>query len=207
MEPMLRYVLADHLRLAVHGAILFAVGLFIGVPVLRYRVRALQWPAMRAFRIVIGLMGHRPGLFRMASVIWLFNSAVMFLYMASGVHPLLPKLFGIWTGLNVLVVASQAGRAGEPGFAEFSGAAPGQWRTPPGLAMGCGLLVLLIELPCLWYALGMGLSMGAEVAAGAGYLACLGPRAEAFLGVLVPMLFVSAAAEAVAVRGGEAREV
>ena len=141
----------------------------------------------------------------MAVVIWLFNSTVMFLCMASGLHALLPKVLGIWTGLNVGVLAAVAGQADHPGFHLPTGG-DAQWRPSPRVALACGLLVVALELPCFWYALGMGMSLAGQVGAGAGYFSALQPRALAYACLILPALLVSAAAESVAIRGGTAAD-
>lgn len=197
---MIEYVLVGHLRPALHAAILFAVGLLIAVPVTRYRLTFLAWPALQVLRLVMWLMGERPSLLRVAAIIWLFNSDAMLIYMASGFHPMLPKVFALWTGLNIGVVMARMSADDDSVFGGLGQVAPGQWLPPKGLALGCGVLVLMLELPCFWYALGMGMSMGWQVQAGGGYLASLGPRATAYLCLIVPTLLVSAIAESIAIR-------
>ena len=197
----LDYVLVRHFWLAVHALILFAVGLFVAVPVVRYRLTAIERLPLGMLRLVARLIGEGPALWRTAAVIWLFNSSVMFVGMASGVHPMLPKVFGIWTGLNVGVAAAHAGREDDPLPGLLGRAGGGQWRPPQGLVIACGAVVLALELPCFWYALAMGMSMGWKVQAGGiAYLDSLAPRALAYLTTIVPALLVSAVAEAVALR-------
>ena len=201
---MLEYVFRDHMQLAIHAALLFAVGAFAAWPIVHYRLWALAWPALAVFRLVLRLLGRSPSLARTTAVIFGFNGVAIFLYMAAGFHPLLPKLFAIWTGINVCVVAAMAG---EEGLMESSRPAPGQWVPPPRLGALCGLVVLLLELPCFWYALAMGMSMGHAVQSGeASYADALAARAGAYAAVILPMLLLSAVAESVTVRGAGARE-
>jgi len=201
---MLDFVFRDHLRLALDAALLFGVGLFAAYPVVRYRLRAPAAVPLAALRLVARLMGRSPGLVRMAAVIWAFNSVVMFLDMASGFHPMLPKVLGMWTGLNVGIMIGLAPR--EKVFLPPQRPAAGQWVPSPPLAGSCALLVLLLELPCFFFAVAMGLSMGHAVQSGAaGYAAALSVRARAYFSVIVPVLLASALAEAGAIRGAAAR--
>jgi hypothetical protein len=195
-------LVSAHVELALHAALLFAVGLFTAWPVVRYRWTAVARPALSVFRAVLRLMGPSPSIARMAAVIFGFNATAIFLYMASGFHPMLPKVFGIWTGLNVAVIGAMAAR--EPADA-LGRPRPGQWRPPAWLALPCGLLVLALELPCFWVSLALGMSMGHAVQGGAPYLRALAPRAAAYACVIAPALVVSALAEAVAIRGAARR--
>jgi len=202
---MLRFLLADHLWLAGHAMLLFVVGLFVSWPVVHYRVRAVEALPLWIVRRVLQLFGASPSIGRMALVIGCFNSLAIFIYMASGfISPLLPKLFGIWTGLNVGIVAA-GGRRQESRLLEH-GPQPGQWVPPRSLVGACGLVVLALELPCFWFAIGMGISLGHAVAGGADHLAALALRARAYACAIVPALFLSALAESVAIRGASAAE-
>jgi hypothetical protein len=196
---MLDFVFRTHLRLALHAALLFAVGIFVSFPIVRYRLRALAWPAAQAFRLIVWLIGQSPGIPRMAAVIFLFNTIAMFVYMASGFHPLLPKVFGIWTGLNIGVILSMA-REGR--LEERTRPTGKQWRPPPRLSEICGIAVLAVELPCFWFSIAMGIGMGHAVQAGTQpYWAALGTRATAYFAVIAPLLLCSAIAETIAIRG------
>lgn len=199
---MLEFVLREHFRLAAHAALLFAVGLFVSWPVIRYRLRGVALVPLAVFRVVLKLIGPAPSIARTAAVVFCFNGAVMFLCMASGFHPLPPKLLGIWTGLNIGVITGLARQ--EPLMAA-GGSGPGRWAPPRWLTALCSLAVLTLELPCFWLALAMGMSMGHAVQAGTqSYLEALTPRAGAYGAVILPALLLSAVAEAVAVRGSSA---
>ncbi len=203
MTSLARFIFVDHFGLAVDSAILLAVGLFISIPAAGYRIRILQWIPMRIMRLVWRMMGERGGLLRTAGVIWVFNSTVMFLYMAGGFHPLLPKIFAIWTGLNIGIVIAGSRRElqeGGPGFP--APAAPGSRRTSRLLTGVCAVMVPLLELPCFFYSIAMGMRMGAEVSwGGVGYTDALRERAVAYAVLIVPLLLISAVAEAIAIRG------
>ncbi len=208
MITPIRYILVEHFSLAVDGAILLAVGLFAAVPVVKYRLTALQWVPLRMMDIAMRLIGDPVRLLRVTLVIWLFNSAVMFVYMASGFHPLPPKIFAIWTGLNIGVVLAHAGReTPEPGLCRRPPVPSGGWRPPRPLTVLCALMVPALELPCFFYAIALGMRMGAEVAwGGVSYTEALAHRASAFASVIVPVLLVSAFAEAIAIGGGAPEE-
>jgi len=200
---MLEFVLVDHLRLALDAALLFAVGLFVSWPVVHYRLKAIARLPLAVFRLVLGLIGRSPGIPRMAGAIWGFNSVAIFVYMASGCHPLLPKLFGIWVGMNIGIIMGMAPHAED--LLQAGMAAPGQWVPPPLLSTVSGALVLVLELPCFWFAIAMGIRMGQAVQSGQPYLSALAPRATAYVCVIVPVLAFSAVCEAVAIRGSAGR--
>jgi len=188
-----------HGRLILHAALLFCVGLFAAAPVVRFRMRTVAWPALVVFRLILRLAGTSPGIVRLAAVIFGFNAPAMFLYMASGFHPMLPKIFGIWTGMNIAAVSAFVTRGIEPLPPMLRTEA--QWAPPSHLTSACSLLVLGLELPCFWLAIAMGMGMGNEVLGGTSYAAALAPRAVAYCALVVPTLLVSAIAEAIAVRG------
>ncbi|MFO7958282.1 MAG: stage II sporulation protein M [Candidatus Brocadiia bacterium] len=196
---MLHFVVVRHFRLAVHALLLFLVGMFIAWPVIRYKLRFIVRPAEAVLRFVTHLMGQSPGIPRMAAVIFGYNATAIFIYMASGFHPLLPKVFGVWTGLNIAVLMGMVQREGE--IMDVFRRTPGQWTPPPRLTGLCGLLVLLLELPCFWFSIAMGISLGHAVQGGQGYLPALAMRAQAYVSVIAPVLLVSAVSEAVAIRG------
>jgi hypothetical protein len=195
----LHFIFIRHLWLALDAAILFAVGLFVAVPVVRYRLGAVKWLPLRLFRLVVRLMGEG-GIARTALVIWLFNSVAIFIYMAGGFHPLVPKLFAIWTGLNIAVLTGGIEREEDPILSRLSARPDDAWRLPRWILLICGLLVLVLELPCFWFAIAMGIRMGHRVQAGSSYGVELAHRGAAYATVIVPLLLLSAIAEAIAIR-------
>ncbi len=197
---MLEFVFRDHLRLAVHALVLFVAGLLLAVPVLRWRVRVLILPARGLMRFALGLMGRAPGIARGAGVIFAHNAAVMFLCVASGFHPMLPAILTVWTGINIGVLVKAGDDA--PGLLKALQGPPDGWKPGPRLTALAGLLVPLIELPCFWFSAAMGMGMGQRIQAGAAlYAEALAERAAAYACVILPLLLVSAVAEAVAIRG------
>ncbi len=197
---MLEFVFIEHFRQAVQAFLLFVIGLLLSWPVVRYGLRIIAWPARTIMRTVLRLMGPSPSIPRIAGVIFAYNAVAVFVYMASGWHSLFPKVFAFWTGLNIGVLMGTMHR--QPGSVQTLDPSGAQWRPTRRLTLVCGLLVLLLELPCFWFAVGMGIEMGHLVQAGqVAYTAALSARAEAYAAVILPLLLVSAASEAVAIRG------
>ena len=201
MRELAHFVLCLHWQTALGAAALFGLGLALSLPVSLLRLKFAEWLPVHVLRAVLRLMGPRPGLARLTAVIWTFNAVAMFVYMAGGFHPLLPTVFAVWTGLNIGLLLARERRGERDTFRRLA-RPPGDWTPSPLLALVCGVLVLVLELPSFWYAIAMGISMGRHVQGGADYLAELGPRAWAYVRLIVPVLLVSAAAEAVAVRAG-----
>lgn len=199
MSEHLRFIFADHFWAALDALILFAVGMFAAVPVVRYRVKAVKWLPLKLFRLVVRLIGDG-GIPRTAAVIWAFNSVSIFIYMASGFHPLLPKLFAIWTGLNVAVLMFGIDREEDPVLSRLVRPPENRWQASPGVLLLCSGLVLAVELPCFWFAIGMGIRMGQLLQTNASYWGQLLRRGTAYGTVIVPLLLLSAIAEAIAIR-------
>ncbi len=202
---MFEFVFRQHFGDALYTALLFGFGLFLSYAVVRLRIDWLAAGPLAVFRFVLRLMGWAPSVARIAAVIWAFNTVAIFLYMATGWHPLLPKIICVLTGMNI-GVAMGLGPADHDLMQRTFGVQKGQWR-PPQTATGiCGLMVLLLELPAFWYAIALGMSMGRTVQAGqASYAQALLVRTGAYLALLVPMLLASAICEAIAIRGAAAR--
>ncbi|MDP6107701.1 MAG: hypothetical protein QGI33_04615, partial [Candidatus Brocadiia bacterium] len=149
MRETLEYVLLGHWRPTAQAAALFGLGLALSLPLSRLRVRALEWLPVQALRLVLRLMGPCPGLARMTAVIWGFNATAIFVYMASGFQPLLPKVFALWTGLNIGLVLAVSRRESEGVLWGLERPRDG-WVPPTWVAATCGMLVVLLELPCFW---------------------------------------------------------
>ncbi len=209
MVELARYILVDHFHSAIDSALLLVAGLFVSVPVVKYRLGFVQWLPLGLMHLVARMMGRSNDLLRTSLIIWLFNSSVMFLYMAAGFHPLLPKVFGIWTGLNIGVVVAHSHRETRDGgqSLRLPGAGADAWRPSRPLVAVCGAAVLVLELPCFFYAIALGMRMGAEVAwGGVAYTDAFPRRALAYGAIIVPVLLISAIAESVAIRGGVPEE-
>ena len=204
MISLFSFVFVQHFGLACGAALLFLVGVLLAFPVVKHDSTRLTWLPLILFRLVRRMLGTRPGMTRLWSLIFGFNGTVMLLYMASGVHPGIPAAISILTGYNIaviLLVAAEAEDLDGLAFSTASGWKPGKW-----VAGICGLAVLLLELPCFWYAIAMGVGMGRAVAEGrAGYTQALATRADAYIHLILPVLLVSAVCEVIAIRGMEER--
>jgi len=199
---VIAFVLAQHFWPACEAALLFLLGALLAWPLLKTAPGLLSWFPRLVLGLVRKLIGARPGIGRMTVVIWGFNGTAMFLYMAAGFRPWLPEAVAVLTGFNIAAVMLWTAGGGE--ILEEPAAGDG-WVPGKALAGLCGLTVLLLELPCFWYAVGMGIRLGREVASGSvpyGQGLCI--RAQAYAVVILPALLVSALCEAVAIRGMQA---
>jgi uncharacterized membrane protein SpoIIM required for sporulation len=64
----------------------------------------------------------------------------------------------------------------------------------------------MLELPCFWLSVGMGIGLGRALSVPGAYNAAnirqqLAPRIDAYWMIIVPILLVSAIAETIAIRG------
>jgi len=194
------FVFVDHFGLACGAALLFLVGVLLAFPVVKYGSPRLTWLPLTLFRMVRRLLGTNPGMTRLWSLIFGFNGTVMLLYMASGVHPGIPAAISILTGYNIAVILLLAGESEDSdglALSHASGWKPGKW-----VAGICGLAVLLLELPCFWYSIAMGIRLGQEiVACRTSYVEGIAVLLHAYVLLILPILLVSAVCEAIAIRG------
>ncbi len=194
------FVFVQHFGLAVGAALLSLVGVLLAFPVVNYGSARLTWLPLTLCRMVRRMLGARPGMTWLWSLIFGFNGTVMLLYMASGVHPGIPAAISILTGYNLAVILLLAGETEDLDGLAISPATrlkPARW-----VASLCGLAVILLELPCFWYSIAMGIRLGQEVMAGrTGYLQGMAIRIHAYVLLILPALLVSAVCEAIAIRG------
>ncbi len=194
------FVFVQHFGLACEAALLFLVGVLLAFPVVKLGSPRLTWLPLILFRMVRRMLGTHPGMTRLWSLIFGFNGTVMLLYMASGVHPGIPAAISILTGYNIAVILLVAAKAEDlDGLAvsPVSGWKPGKW-----VAGICGLAVLLLELPCFWYSIAMGIRLGQAIVAGqTSYVEGITVRLHAYVLLILPTLLVSAVCEAIAIRG------
>ena len=202
---------------ALYGMIAFILGAASAWIVIRWEVEPLERFALWLLKCVTWLVGQHPTMFRLFVIIWGFNSTAMFVYLCTGVWVVMPALVCFLTGMNlaIIFVRGPAAAEGVPLMAGPAAGTPGV-EEGSGLSVGpllCGLLVVLLELPAFWYSIGMGISLGhfvqehfsvAEIVLlrlrSPGFIEALTQRATAYLHVIVPLLAVSALAEAYAVR-------
>jgi hypothetical protein len=194
---LLSFVLREHFGLAVMAALLFLVGALFALPVVKLGSARWTWLPLALFRMVLRILGTHPGVTRLWSVIFAFNGILMLLYMASGFHPAFPAAIAVWTGYNLAVILFVAGDAEDLALFSDGHGKPAKW-----IAGLCGTAVILLELPCFWYSIAMGIRLGQEIAAGrTGYLQGITVRIHAYAFIILPLLLLSAVCEAVAIRG------
>ena len=113
----------------------------------------------------------------------------------------MPAVLAFATALNVALASW---------FAQREIRLDGVRRQPLGsLARVCGIVTFLLELPCFWYAIAIGLRMKASIPGlwrgeGSGDIWL---RVRAYVIVILPLLAVSALAEAYAVTQSLARQI
>lgn len=189
----------NSLRLVLHhtpqagiAALLFIAGVLSAVPVLRWRVEFL----LRMPRSFAGwlreIMDKRPSVLRLAAFIFSFNGTAILCYMLTGVLPGLPYVVAFWTGLNVALAGLLVRETGAPDVVARS---PTRWERL------CGILTFVLELPCFWYALGLGMTIRLGFSRGVRDLdwTSLADRVWAYALVILPVLALSALVEAYAV--------
>lgn len=201
---------------ALYGMIAFILGAASAWIVIHWEVEPLERFALWLLKCVTWLVGQRPTMLRLFVIIWGFNSAAMFVYMCTGVWVVMPALVCFLTGMNLAIIFVRGPTV--EGATLMAGPAAGITGVEdgPALSVGpllCGLLVVLLELPAFWYSIGMGISLGHFVQehfsladiilfrlSSPDFNDALSQRATAYLQVIVPVLCVSALAEAYAVR-------
>ena len=194
------FVFIDHFGLACGAALLFLAGALLAFPGVKSGSPVWTWLPMVLFRMVRRMLGTRPGTTRLALLIFGFNGTVMLLYMATGVHPGFPAAISVLTGYNIAVILLLAGETEDLDVPAVS-AGPG-WQPNKWVAAICGLAVLILELPCFWYSIAMGIRLGQEILAGqTSYAAGIPGRLHAYALLVLPILFVSAVCEAMAIKG------
>ena len=198
MPGVMRYIglikfILSHTWLAAAATLLFAAGAMCAMPVLRWRIRPLlilpEWLALRLQSIIEAT----PSVVGLGLFIFAFNGSAMFLYMLTGVLPGMPALIVFLTGLHVALAALISQRRGpQP---------PAAPRHLPALARTCAGLTFLLELPCFWYTMAMSWTLRAGMTGEWQRVTmnAIRERATAYLLVILPVLAVSALAEAYAV--------
>jgi hypothetical protein len=191
------FVFQEHFGLALRAALLFLVGALFAFPAVKFGSARWTWLPLALLRTVLRMLGKHPGMTRLASVIFGCNGTLMFLYMASGVHPAFPAAISVWTGYNLAVILFVAGETNDPALSADDPRKPAKW-----IAGLCGAAVVILELPCFWYSIAMGIGLGQEVTADrTDYLQGIAVRIHAYACIILPLLLLSASCEAVAIRG------
>jgi hypothetical protein len=174
------------------------IGAGSAVFVVRGDVRFLIAFPVWLLRKLMRYLRGGPAVAEVFLVIFLFNGTAMFVYLMSGAIPFLPHAIVFMTGMNVAVAGLKSGEI----LGEEEKAPEGEidrvvTDTRNGLAVldplsaVCSLLVVLLELPCFWFTMAL--------SAAPGFVGEMRPRIMAYVSVILPLLAVSALAEAYAV--------
>jgi Stage II sporulation protein M len=197
---LLSFVFVQHFGLACGAALLFLVGALLALPISKRGPGILTRLPMMLFRWVRRMLGEDPSIARMCTVIFGFNGAAMFLYMATGIHPAVPAVISLMTGYNIAVILLLSGEV--KALDGLRGSSPARWIPGRWLTSLCGLAVLFLELPCFWYSIAMGIRLGLEVTdCQTSYAQGIAIRFHAYVLLILPVLFVSALCESIAIRG------
>jgi hypothetical protein len=199
MNPI-AYLFIDHFLSACKAALYFLLGALAVIPLIRWYPTVCRKACGRLLRFIEKLFGPNPGLFRIAATIFLFNGTAMFIYLSTGAHPLVPSLIAVTTGFTLTLCFSLPQEA-ESLFG-FKTAGPDDWIPSGPLAIAGGVATALIELPCFFYSIGMGITLGQDVSHDqVTYLSGLQTRATVYVTIVLPLLLVSAICETIAIQG------
>jgi hypothetical protein len=175
------------------SALLFLAGAACATPVYRRRVEWLisfpRWVALK----LRGIRERKPSVPALGLFIFAFNGVAMLVYMLLGIIPGMAALITFLTGLNVILIGLIA--------REIPSDETAPRGTPPVSIRICGLLTLLLELPCFWFTMGMTLWTKPRIfdMLHSGDFSEIRTRVTAYLMIILPILFVSAMVEAYAV--------
>jgi len=174
------------------AAVLFFIGALLAPIVYSRRMETFiafpRW-LMRKLRSFIA---EEPSIPQLALLIFAFNGSAILLYMLSGVVPGVPLLIALGTGLNVAL-------AGFLAHEERPATGPAARPLPFSVRL-CAALTFLLELPCFWYAIGMGFRMPTALdLLHGGDPNAIARRVSAYVMFILPTLLVSATVESYAV--------
>jgi hypothetical protein len=192
MLESVKFVL-HHTLYASLAAMLFAAGMGCATPVYQRRMeRLLSFPRWVALKLR-GIREKKPSVPALGLFIFAFNGVAMLVYMLLGIIPGMGAVISFFTGLNVILIGLLAREIPSDGDTP---------RRPPPISVRiCGLMTLLLELPCFWYTMGMTLWMTPSLFAmwRSADWSPIAQRVTAYLTIILPILFVSAMVEAYAV--------
>jgi len=188
------------------GAALWALGVFTCGFVLAFVVVRLDVASLLVLpRLLLRLARKylRPDLnpVLLFAFIFGFNAAAIFCYMLSGGLVFLPIVFDLFTGLNVGAIMLIDAR--EPADEVAPRGADGPPMPARAWVGFLSIFVVVAELGAFWLAIGMGMKLGHRMQADfswATFVREAGPRVFAYVFVLVPILAMSAAAEAAVIK-------
>ncbi len=201
------HLLWEHLGPAGIAALVFFVGLGSAWIVVRYRLDFLARFPLWLLGKVSSLFNRHPHVGFMFLFIFLFNGTVMFFYMLSGVVVGLPAAIDFLIGMNIGIVGLRGEEwsfgGGERRIAATPGARDGLGKKSGYLLAACFITVACIELPCLWFSIAMGnsiMSLHTDVGISQLWQESVIPRMVAYATIILPLLAVSALAEAIGLK-------
>jgi hypothetical protein len=191
--------LAGHSLAALGATLAFFLGAVSAVFVVRHDIRFLTALPMWLVRRLGRYLASEPPVWQVALTIFLFNGVAMAVYLLMGLIPLMPAVIVFLTGMNIAVAGLKGGEIRAEDV--LAGVEPRPLAGADPFAVFCGVLVLLIELPCFWFTMAMAARMPYWIGnvGEPDHLADLRMRLTAYAVVVLPLLALSALAEAVAV--------
>lgn len=185
---------------ALGASLAFFIGVYSARFVLASNIRPLMAVPVWVLRKLGRFLRRNPTIPALGLLIFAFNGTAMFIYLLLGLVPFLPATVAFLTGMNVAVGAAK----GPEIMAELGPAEPEHPEAPPRLnpvAAACSVVVLLLELPCFWFtiALASGMSYTVVTVAEPRNLPDFKLRLMTYASIILPLLAVSAFAEAYSV--------
>lgn len=186
-----------HVGTAAYAALVFTLGLVGAFIAVRYRIEALiAFPRWMANKLQ-GLIFLPPVLLFL--LIFGFNGTAICAYMLTGaIHYLVPVFIAFMTGTNIGIIML-LGVTSPPDAPRQ----PVSFETNPrrqAVAMLCGLLTALLELPCFWLGIALGMTLGGFGGGTEGTRAAIAQRVRAYAQIILPILCISAAAETLGIK-------
>ncbi len=185
--------------------LIFFMGFCCSYIVHELNLKAFLWFPAWFMKVLSRFVNPRAGFVRIFSVIFLFNSISIMIYMTSGLFVIFPFIIAFMTGLNVgLSVFIMPGQ-------NIEGYQIRELKAPHKVArlVLFSTLVLILEVLCFSIALGMGMSLAAACASVTTanltntlvISELLLMRWNAYIYICVPLLALSAFLEASVIKG------
>ena len=196
--------LVKQLPLAIWCATIFIGGGVVGVFAVRHQVRHLTAFPLWMANTLRKYMPPDASFLRIFAVIFTFNGTMMFLYMLSGLGVILPVIIDFLTGMHIMIVMLDTSLRARMEMATAQADDDGKAVLPdiPRSRRFASALVLMLELPAFWFAIAMGITIGFAVQdqeGGQKVMALTRLATQAYVSVILPVLFLSALAEAYAI--------
>jgi hypothetical protein len=213
-----RFVFASdhHLQLAGLAAMTFFAGMASAIIAVRYKIDFLTGFPLWIMRQLARFLQACPHILPILCLIAVFNSLAIGIYMLTGIIPMLPMIVCFLTGMNVGIATLAGGEMlpipvkPPPPPPEEEPLAEGDSAriisvviTPTGCLRAISfVLVMALELPSLWFAIAMGTTLESWWLADDKTLALtagIEQRLIAYAVIIVPILIISAALEAIGI--------